>query len=35
MTETDARAARLAWVKDDDPRWDANRERVFTTVLSV
>jgi N-acetylglutamate synthase-like GNAT family acetyltransferase len=32
MTETDARTARLAWVKDDDPRWDADRERVFASV---
>jgi N-acetylglutamate synthase-like GNAT family acetyltransferase len=32
MTETDARTARLTWVKDDDPRWDADRERVFATV---
>jgi N-acetylglutamate synthase-like GNAT family acetyltransferase len=22
----------LRWVKDDDPRWDADRERVFATV---
>jgi N-acetylglutamate synthase-like GNAT family acetyltransferase len=22
----------LTWVKDDDPRWDADRERVFATV---
>lgn len=29
---TDARTARLTWVKDDDPRWDADRERVFATV---
>ena len=32
MTETGARTARLTWVKDDDPRWDADRERVFATV---
>jgi N-acetylglutamate synthase-like GNAT family acetyltransferase len=32
MTETDLRTARLTWVKDDDPRWDADRERVFATV---
>ncbi|SNR29795.1 GNAT family N-acetyltransferase [Blastococcus mobilis] len=32
MTETEARTARLAWVKDDDPRWDADRERIFATV---
>jgi ribosomal protein S18 acetylase RimI-like enzyme len=23
---------RLQWVKDDDPRWDADRQRVFATV---
>src|SRR6476620_1671469 len=23
---------RLRWVKDDDPRWDDDRERVFATV---
>jgi N-acetylglutamate synthase-like GNAT family acetyltransferase len=23
---------RLRWVKDDDPRWDADRRRVFATV---
>lgn len=32
MTETEARTARLTWVKDADPRWDADRERVFATV---
>lgn len=32
MIESDARTARLAWVKDEDPRWDADRERVFATV---
>ena len=32
MTETAARTARLTWVKDADPRWDADRERVFATV---
>jgi ribosomal protein S18 acetylase RimI-like enzyme len=32
MTETDARTARLTWVKDDDPRWDADRQRIFATV---
>ena len=26
------RTDRLRWVKDDDPRWDADRERVFATV---
>jgi N-acetylglutamate synthase-like GNAT family acetyltransferase len=25
-------AVMLNWVKDDDPRWDADRERVFGTV---
>jgi N-acetylglutamate synthase-like GNAT family acetyltransferase len=24
--------AQLRWVKDDDPRWDADRERVFATI---
>jgi N-acetylglutamate synthase-like GNAT family acetyltransferase len=28
MTST----TRLRWVKDDDPRWDDDRERVFATV---
>ncbi|TFV77451.1 GNAT family N-acetyltransferase [Blastococcus sp. CT_GayMR19] len=32
MAETDLRTDRLTWVKDDDPRWDADRERVFATV---
>jgi GNAT superfamily N-acetyltransferase len=32
MTDTQPRTARLSWVKDDDPRWDADRERVFATV---
>lgn len=32
MTETDARTARLTWVKDEDPRWDPDRERVFATI---
>lgn len=32
MTETEARTARLAWVQESDPRWDADRERVFATV---
>ena len=32
MTDTDARTARLTWVKDHDARWDADRERVFATV---
>src|SRR4051794_40764375 len=26
------RTTRLHWVKDDDPRWDADRARVFATV---
>ena len=30
--ETDGRTGSLTWVKDDDPRWDADRERVFATV---
>jgi N-acetylglutamate synthase-like GNAT family acetyltransferase len=32
MTDTHVRTARLTWVKDDDPRWDADRERVFASV---
>jgi N-acetylglutamate synthase-like GNAT family acetyltransferase len=28
----DRTEAQLRWVKDDDPRWDADRERVFATV---
>ena len=32
MTDTEARTARLTWVEDRDPRWDADRERVFATV---
>src|SRR5215210_2133755 len=32
MAETDARTVRLTWAKDDDARWDADRERVFATV---
>ena len=32
MTDTDARTAHLAWVQDDDPRWDADRQRVFGSV---
>jgi N-acetylglutamate synthase-like GNAT family acetyltransferase len=32
MDTTDTRTARLRWVKEDDPRWDADRERVFATV---
>jgi N-acetylglutamate synthase-like GNAT family acetyltransferase len=29
MESSDVRTDRLRWVKDDDPRWDADRERVF------
>jgi N-acetylglutamate synthase-like GNAT family acetyltransferase len=29
MVVTDPRTTRLSWVKDDDPRWDADRERVL------
>ena len=32
MVVTDERTSRLSWVKDDDPRWDTDRERVFATV---
>ena len=32
MTDTGARTSRLTWVEDHDPRWDADRERVFATV---
>jgi N-acetylglutamate synthase-like GNAT family acetyltransferase len=32
MTGTEARTDRLTWVHEDDPRWDDDRERVFTTV---
>jgi N-acetylglutamate synthase-like GNAT family acetyltransferase len=32
MVVTDARTTRLSWVKDDDPRWDADRERVFAAA---
>ncbi|RFU21530.1 GNAT family N-acetyltransferase [Geodermatophilus marinus] len=32
MTATDVQAARLQWVRDGDPRWDADRERVFAGV---
>ena len=32
MGITDATTTVLNWVKDDDPRWDADRERVFATV---
>jgi N-acetylglutamate synthase-like GNAT family acetyltransferase len=32
MQTTDTRTASLRWVKDHDPRWDADRERVFASV---
>ena len=32
MTDTARAPPRLTWVKDDDPRWDVERERVFGTV---
>ncbi len=32
MRATDTTATGLAWVKDDDPRWDDDRERVFGSV---
>lgn len=32
MHTVDMRTTSLRWVKDDDPRWDADRERVFGTV---
>jgi N-acetylglutamate synthase-like GNAT family acetyltransferase len=32
MDSTHARTERLTWVRDDDPRWDADRERVLGTV---
>jgi N-acetylglutamate synthase-like GNAT family acetyltransferase len=32
MVVTDESTTRLSWVKDDDPRWDTDRERVFATV---
>src|SRR5918998_3176996 len=32
MQTMDTRTTRLRWVKDEDPRWDADRERVFATV---
>jgi len=30
----DRTATTLRWVKDDDPRWDADRDRVFATVAA-
>ena len=32
MITTDTRNTNLRWVKDDDPRWDADRQRVFASV---
>ncbi len=32
MGSSEPRRAVLRWVKDEDPRWDADRERVFATV---
>jgi N-acetylglutamate synthase-like GNAT family acetyltransferase len=32
METTGTATTRLTWVKDDDPRWDTDRERVFGTV---
>ena len=32
MSTTDTRTTSLRWVKDDDPRWDADRERIFASV---
>jgi N-acetylglutamate synthase-like GNAT family acetyltransferase len=32
MVVTDAGTTRLSWVKEDDPRWDADRERVFAAA---
>jgi N-acetylglutamate synthase-like GNAT family acetyltransferase len=32
MQTMDTRTDRLRWMKDDDPRWDADRERVFASV---
>ena len=29
---TETTTGRLHWVKDDDPRWDADRERVFAST---
>jgi N-acetylglutamate synthase-like GNAT family acetyltransferase len=29
---TETSTTRLQWVKDDDPRWDADRERVFASI---
>ena len=35
METTAATTATLSWVKDEDPRWDADRQRVFATVPEV
>lgn len=32
MTLADAGSDALSWVHEDDPRWDADRERVFASV---
>src|SRR4051812_50182304 len=32
MAGTEVRTTALQWVHEDDPRWDADRERVFATV---
>ena len=32
MAPTDIRPGSLQWVHEDDPRWDADRDRVFSTV---
>jgi N-acetylglutamate synthase-like GNAT family acetyltransferase len=32
MAVADARSGALRWVHEDDPRWDADRERIFATV---
>ncbi|MGY1704645.1 GNAT family N-acetyltransferase [Geodermatophilus sp. SYSU D00697] len=35
MTTTGARTGTRSWVHDPDPRWDADRERVFATIAEV
>jgi N-acetylglutamate synthase-like GNAT family acetyltransferase len=32
MATVSAGTTRLHWVREEDPRWDADRQRVFTTV---
>jgi N-acetylglutamate synthase-like GNAT family acetyltransferase len=32
MTTTSSRTGTRSWVRDPDPRWDADRERVFASV---